>query len=112
MEESVHSCLALGVGTQEGEQGEITMINKLDMIIFLRLAPDSMQVSTSELINNDYHPLVVDCFTISTPGDCALSRLPRGEAWKIISLACVPPVILLLAGLGGNTPLGPRPLFR
>lgn len=35
-----------------------------------------------------------------------LPRVACDKAWKIISLACVPPVILLLAGLGGNAPLG------
>ena len=28
------------------------------------------------------------------------------KAWKIITVACIPPVILLLAGLGGNATLG------
>jgi hypothetical protein len=27
------------------------------------------------------------------------------EAWKIITVACIPPVVLLLAGLGGNSRL-------
>ena len=33
----------------------------------------------------------------------ATARPTSPEAWKIITVACIPPLVLLLAGLGGNS---------